>query len=338
MNQVRTVKPDLKGFLNKHVDAIQDVASKTVTPDRMVRLVLAAASREPKLAECTPLSVLRSLMQAAELGLEVCSGKNEGYLIPRWNGKAKVLECTFLPGYQGLIRLAVDSGKIRNIEARVVYAKDEFSVEYGDIPRVIHKPSFSKDRGAIAAVYAVAFMPDGSRTFDVMPIHEVEEIRDRAKDGKDGFSPWKSDFAEMARKTAVRRLAKYLPKSKEFAAALEIQAKTEAGDVFDVEPEVVRPGDANPPEEERSTLQDNGDGERLWVWSDEDKLKFNNACDDLEAAAKEAGLTPDESDAKIRFYQDQRDQCVESPDTVLRRISNAMDTIKPPKKKAKADA
>lgn len=337
MNQVRTTKPDLKGFLNKHVDAIQDVALKTVTPDRMVRLVLAAASKEPKLAECTPLSVLRSLMQAAELGLEVCSGKNEGYLIPRWNGKSKQLECTFLPGYQGLIRLAVDSGKIRNIEARVVYAKDEFSVEYGDIPRIIHKPSFAKDRGAIAAVYAVAFMPDGSRTFDVMPIHEVEEIRDRAKE-KDGFSPWKTDFAEMARKTAVRRLAKYLPKSKEFAAALEIQAKTEAGDVFDIEPEVVRPGDSNAPEAEQSTLQDNGDGERLWVWSDEDKLAFNNSCDDMEACAKAAGLTPEESDTKIRFYQDQRDGCVEEPARVLNRMRCAMDNMRPPKKKAKADA
>jgi recombination protein RecT len=294
----------------------------------MVRLVLAAASREPKLAQCTPLSVLRSLMQAAELGLEVCSGKNEGYLIPRYNSKAKALECTFLPGYQGLIRLAMDSGKVRNIEARVVYAKDEFAVEYGDIPRVVHKPSFAKDRGAIAAVYAVAFLPDGSRTFDVMPVHEVEEIRDRAKD-KDGFSPWKTDFAEMARKTAVRRLAKYLPKSKEFAAALEIQAKTEAGDVFEIEADPVRPGDANPPAEEESTLQDNGDGERLWVWSEPDKLAFNNACDDMEAAAKAAGLTPEESDEKIRFYMDQRDQCVDSPEKVLNRMAMANERMKP---------
>lgn len=329
-NQVNKAQPDLKGFLNKHIDAIQSVALQTITAERMVRLVLAASSKEPKLSQCTPLSILRSMMQAAELGLEVCSGKNEGYLIPRWNGKSKQMECTFLPGYQGLIRLAVDSGKIRNIEARVVYQKDDFSVEFGDTPKVTHKPTWEKERGKIVAVYAVAFMPDGSKTFDVMPIHEVEDIRDRSKD-KDGFSPWKTDFAEMARKTAVRRLAKYLPKSKEFAAALDIQAKTEAGEVFDVEIEPNRPGDA-PELAEGSVKTVNEDGEALWDWSESDKVLFYNACDDLEAACKAAGLTPEESDEKIRFYTEQMNLRVESPEVILNRMASARP--KPKKKEA----
>lgn len=324
--QLNKQGPDIKLFLNKHMDAIKSVALQTVTPERMVRLVLAATSRDPKLAQCAPLTILRSIMQAAELGLEVCSGKNEGYLIPRWNGKSKQMECTFLPGYQGLIRLAVESGRIRNIEARVVHEKDEFSVEYGDTPRVVHKPSFLKDRGPVTAVYAVAFMTDGSRTFDVMPIHEVEEIRDRSKE-KDSFSPWKTDFSEMARKTAVRRLSKYLPKTKEFAAALEIQAKAEAGDVFDVEAEVIRPGDANAPEEGLSTLEMDGDGERHWVWSEEDKTKFYNMCDDMETAAKAAGLSVEESDEKIKFYTEQMEFGVDNPEKVLNRMALACDRM-----------
>ena len=314
-NEVRT-QPDLKGFLYKNLPTIQSVAAQVITPDRMVKLVLAAASREPKLAECSHLSVLRSLMQAAELGLEVCSGKNEAYIIPRWNGKTKILEATFLPGYQGLIKLARESGSIRNIEARVVHAKDFFEYEEGTSPRIIHRPTLEKDCGNIIAVYSVAFMPDGSSQFEVMPIHIVEEIRDRAKDGKDTFSPWKSDFSEMARKTAVRRLAKYLPKSTAMAKALEIQAKAEAGD-YDLEGEVVRPGDANPPELGSSKV----DG--FWVWSSEDTANFHTACDVLTEQCIAAKLSETETQAKIDFYTMQKDSGEDSPEKVLNRMAEA---------------
>jgi len=269
--QGNTPAPDLKGFLNKHADAIREVAAATITPDRMVRLVCAAASREPRLAQCSPMSILRSMMQAAELGLEVCSGLQEGHLIPRWNKKGNgglgCLEATFLPGYQGLIRLACESGSVRNIEARIVYENDFFEHEEGTQPRITHRPTL-KERGEIVAVYGVAFFPDGGTQFEVMPRADVDAIMKRSKDKDDGFSPWKSDYGEMARKTAVRRLSKYLrKKSQAFAKALEIQAKAEAGDYL--EGEVVRPGDANPPELAAKIVNEDGDAE--WNWTDEER-------------------------------------------------------------------
>lgn len=321
--EVRTTKPDLKGYLSKNLASIQSVASQVITPDRMVKLVLAAASREPKLAECSPLSVLRSMMQAAELGLEVCSGKNEAYLVPRWNSKAKCLEATFLPGYQGLIKLARESGSVRNVEARIVHAKDFFEVEQGTAPVIRHRPSFEKDRGDIVAVYAVAFLPDGGSQFEVMAKYEVDEIRDRSKD-KDGFSPWKSDYSEMARKTVVRRLAKYLPKTAAFAKALEVQAKAEAGD-YDLDGEVIRPGDANPPE------LGSGKADGFWVWSEEDTANFHTACDVLYAQCDQAGLPEAERDAKIDFYRMQKDAGEDSPEKVLNRMATAGEGLKPKK-------
>lgn len=322
--EVRT-RPDLKGYLSKNLASIQSVAATVITPDRMVKLVLAAASREPKLAECTPLSILRSMMQAAELGLEVCSGKNEAYLVPRWNSKAKALEATFLPGYQGLIKLARESGSVRNVEARIVHAKDFFEVEQGTAPVIRHRPSFEQDRGDIVAVYAVAFMPDGGSQFEVMAKHEVDEIRDRSKD-KDGFSPWKSDYSEMARKTAVRRLAKYLPKNAAFAKALEVQAKAEAGE-YDLDGEVIRPGDANPPQEPEKV-----DG--FWVWNEEDTAAFHTACDVLYAACDEAGLPEAERDAKIDFYRMQKDAGEDGPGKVIGRMAFATERLLEKAKKA----
>lgn len=319
--ELRTKAPDLKGFLEKHIASVQSVAAATLTPDRMVRLVCAAASRDEKLAACSQMSILRSLAQAASMGLEPFDGRNEVYLVPRWNKKGNggkgCMEATCLVGYPGLIRLATDTGRVKNIEARVVYGKDTFDVEYGDSPRVIHKPSFDKDRGEIVAVYAVAHLLDGRTQFEVMPRHEVDAVMERSKDGKDGFSPWKSDYAEMARKTSVRRLCKYLPKSQALAAALEVQAKTEAGEHFE-DAEVLRPGDCNVPEVGSS--QEDG----VWIWSEEDILKFNNACDDLQEACIKAKMSESETDAKIDFYRQQKDGGDVSPEKVLNRMYTAM--------------
>lgn len=326
--EVRTTKPDLKGFLEKNIKSVQAVAAATLNPERMTRLVCAAASRDEQLAKCSPISILRSLSQAASMGLEPFDGRAEVHLVPRWNKRANngkgCLEATCLVGYAGLIRLATDTGKVRNIDARVVYAKDDFSVEYGIEPRITHRPSFEKDRGDIVAFYAVAHFPDGSSQFEVMARHEVDAIMERAKDGKDGFSPWKSDYAEMGRKTVVRRLCKYLPKSKALAAALEVQAKAEAGEYFDGE--TLRPGDANPPE--LGSRQEEG----FWVWTEEDTANFHTACDVLYAQCDEAGLSEADRDAKIDFYKMQKDSGEDSPEKVLNRMATAGEALK---KKAK---
>ena len=314
---------DLKAFLAKHQDAIRSVAPATLTPDRMVRLVCAAASRDQQLAKCTPLSILRAMTQAASMGLEPFDGRNEVHLVPRWNKKINAMEATCLIGYPGLIRLATDTGRVRNIEARVVYELDGFEVKYGDTPSLEHKPSWKKDRGPIVAVYAVAFMEEGHSTFEVMPIYEVEEIRDRAKDGKDGFSPWKSDFAEMARKTAVRRLCKYLPKSAPLAAAMELQAKAEAGDFFETEP--IRPGDGPGPVDPWLVTFKLEGGEEVTEWSDYAKTEFQNALENLSEACIAAGLSETETNKKMDHYKAKRGS--EHPSKIISQILNTCDRL-----------
>jgi hypothetical protein len=66
---------------------------------------------------------------------------------------------------------------------------------------------------------------------------EVDAIRKRSRAGSSG--PWVTDYAEMARKTVVRRLAKYLPLSVELADAIVAdqdvitEEKSVAGTVVD---------------------------------------------------------------------------------------------------------
>ncbi len=295
--------PNLKDFLLKHQNAIRDVASSTITPEKMVRLVCAAASRQPDLALCTPLSILNAMMSAATYDLGVCDGSNEGYLVP-YNVKTKVdgrevwqKQAQFIPGYQGLVKKAIESGKVRNIEARVVHAKDTFEYELGLTPKLKHIPHLGADRGEIIAAYAVGFMPDGSTQFEVMSRDEIDAIKNRGKEKK--FSPWESDYSEMARKTVVRRLYKYLPKSKAMAALLEIQAKSEIGEFF--EGTTIRPGEDDLRHESAKVLTD--DGTSAANWTDESLAEVRACFGVYMDKLLDAGVGDEEMDSFSAKYE-----------------------------------
>jgi recombination protein RecT len=85
------------------------------------------------------------------------------------------------------------------------------------------------ERGDIIAFYAVAKLVGGGHAFEVMSNQQVEEIRNESqgwktakKYGKTDSTPWGGHYAEMGRKTVLRRLVKYLPVSIELASAAAI--------------------------------------------------------------------------------------------------------------------
>ena len=214
---------NIKGLLERSKNAIASRLPKHLTPDRILKVALTAINKTPKLLECTQESLMMSIMQAAELGLEPGGALGEGYLVPYGN------QCQFIPGYRGLIALARRSGQIISIEAHVVHEKDAFDCGLGLDPFLKHTPAWEEeDPGKLRFVYAVAKLKDGGVQFEVMSRAQIEQIRSKSKAGRSG--PWVDHFDEMARKTVVRRLFKYLPVSVEMAQALEVQAAAEAGD------------------------------------------------------------------------------------------------------------
>jgi len=219
--QLAQRKENLSSLLGRKQfqESLKDVLPKHLTPERVVKMALVAASRQPKLYDCTPQSFLQSVMTSAELGLDCTGTLGQGYLIPFYNGKIKAFECQFMAGYQGLISLARRSGNIARIESRLVYEKDRFDIDYGTGQKLIHKPYLGVDKGNITCVYAIAELTGGGVQIEVMTIDEINAIRDRSKAKASG--PWVTDFGEMARKTVVRRIAKYLPLSPELVKAIE---------------------------------------------------------------------------------------------------------------------
>lgn len=221
----------IKAALDQAESSITQVLPKHLTPERMMRVALSAIYRTPELQDCDPRTIVAAVVQASELGLEPGGALQHGYLIPYKNKKAGgVRECQFQPSYRGLIELARRSGKLKSISARVVYEKDQFSLIFtGDRPNYRHEPQLDGDAGKIRLVYAVASLEGDALEFESMTLQQVEEIRKRSQSGDDG--PWKTDWAEMAKKTVIRRLLKRLPMSLELAKAIEI----DNADYIDVE-------------------------------------------------------------------------------------------------------
>lgn len=191
---------------------IEAALPSIITGERFARMVLTAMSNTPQLASCTPKSFLGAMMQAAQLGLEPNTPLGEAYLIPFRNHGT--LECQFQVGYKGMISLAHRSGLYA--QAHEVHENDDFEVEYGLDPKLVHKPVF-KDRGAVVAYYGMWKDKDGNYGFEVMSREDVEaHARKYSQSYGKGFSPWKTNFDEMAKKTVIKKALKYAPLTTEF--------------------------------------------------------------------------------------------------------------------------
>lgn len=214
-------------------DALGKVLPKHVTPDRMFKIVQSAMSRTPKLYDCTPDSVLRAVMQAAELGLEIGGVLGEAYLVPTWNKKIGAFEADFRAGYRGFVKLALESGFVLDIDADVVRRDDVFRLVRGSAPSVTHEPNVESDEAPVIGVYAVARYQNGGFRCVYLTRGRVEKVRARSQASS---GPWDTDWEEMAKKTAVRNLIKMIPLSQRLATLAE---REDERDFVDVTPEPI---------------------------------------------------------------------------------------------------
>lgn len=187
--------------------------------DQWLRAVLTCVRRTPALRNCNLQSVLQALMDCAQFGLAPGSAFGLAHLVPYGQ------ECQLIIDYKGYIELAWRAAKVQ-IRALAVYEKDRFEYEEGLDFKMIHVPAFQGHPGELIGTYAVAATPDGRKSLYFLPrwkidlirqasLEKVESARRRGKKISD--TPWEKNFDEMAIKSAVRRLWKYLPKTPEMA-------------------------------------------------------------------------------------------------------------------------
>ena len=75
-------------------------------------------------------------------------------------------------------------------------------------------------------VYAIAVYPDGSIDFEVLEISDIETCRSVSKNPN---GVWKKWYNEMAKKSAIRRLFKRLPKESKCADIATYDEKNDIG-------------------------------------------------------------------------------------------------------------
>lgn len=179
--------------------------------------------RVPKLLQTDPQSLLLALITAAQFRFLPSSVAGEAYIIPYGN------EAKFQIGYQGWVTLLYRGGRVKGISAEVVYANDSFEYEAGLEPKLVHKPKMDGPRGEPVAVYTIAQLGGGVKTFHVMSKDEVMAIKNTSKAKGKADSPWNSGdpLLAMWKKTCLIQHQKFLPKTPDIVKALEVDFEGE---------------------------------------------------------------------------------------------------------------
>lgn len=210
-------------YMLKYKSQLEAALPKHLTVDRMIRLSLTAFSQNPKLQQCSSKSIFSSIITASQLGLE--PGVNgQGYLVP-YGG-----ECTFIPGWKGLVDLAQRGGR-SSVWTGAVYEGDDFDYMLGDSPYCKHRPCGEFDVDKLTHVYAIGRVKDSEMAIiEVWPVKKV-----RAHFVKTVVKPLQPNhyshkhFEAYARKVALLQVLKYMPQSIELSNAMEVSNAQESG-------------------------------------------------------------------------------------------------------------
>jgi recombination protein RecT len=271
LRQVQSVKDLL--ISRQAGQQLAAVAARHMNPERMMRVVANAIRTTPKLQQCEPISFLGALMQCASLGLEPNTILGHAYLIPfdktLDRGKSterKITEVQLVVGYKGLIDLARRSGHITSIHAGIHYSDDAttgglWEYEEGTEAKLRHRNGDMAGKKQHA--YAIAKFKDGGHAYVVLPWSHVMRIRD----GSQGYqtakkynklkdTPWVAHEDAMAKKTAIRALAKYLPLSVEFADAMTVDEQSLNYRSFAMDPTQGLLPEPDPAEEDQDAAGD----------------------------------------------------------------------------------
>lgn len=219
--------------INRREGRLENLLPADMPVSRFKESIRLALAITPALLKCDPASVVLSVLKAAKVGVDVSGGSlGHGYLVPYGQ------ECTFVPGYKGLVSLAILAGVVLDMTPVLVYERDAFEVEEGDVPRVAHKPFIPRkandSRGAIIAAYTRVLLPSGRHV--VKGLLYADDIA-RIESGTAKGGPWGGKHRpEMVKKSTVKNAFKTLgtPTSEQaerLRRALEADADAEALEV-----------------------------------------------------------------------------------------------------------
>ena len=174
-----------------------------IREEAFLTIIYNALATQPKLADCTPESLDKAIMDC--INARLLPDGVEAAIVPYGAGAQFVIMVA------GRVKLAHQATRGLTIRSRVVYREDDWEYSEGLRPVLEHKPNPAASRtdADIIAAYAIALIPQS-----IDPAYEValRPDLDRAQGWSRGTSgPWKSHYPEMAANVPLKRLLKRLP-------------------------------------------------------------------------------------------------------------------------------
>lgn len=238
------IEKQIPGFAMVVSGATQQERQKRA--ERFARICLSAVRQTPHLAECSMQSVATAMMTAAQLDLEPNTPQGLAYLIPYRCRSG--YECQFQLGYKGLLQLAYRSGLIASINADVVYRSEVeaglFSYSRGVCPTIRHETDLLRPElrsGEIVAAYAACTLRGGETLLRVIDAGDIGRAREASASWKASQkygsqnTPWITSPDAMWMKTALRRLAAWMPQTEAIGMALEQDRLGDSTEVVDTQ-------------------------------------------------------------------------------------------------------
>jgi recombination protein RecT len=214
--------PTIEDYLRQYEPEFQRALGQSLDAAKFAQDALTAIKQNPQIGQSDPRSLFGALFLAAQLRLPVGGPLAQFHLTTR---KVKG-QLTVVPivGYQGYVQLVMNTGLYSKVNAFLVHENDYFKAaansergEFYDFDRA------QGERGAVVGVIAYAKIRGYDETSWVYVEADVMRAKHRPQYWES--TPWKTDEGEMFKKTGIRVLQKYLPKSTDAAGiALAAQA------------------------------------------------------------------------------------------------------------------
>lgn len=280
----------IQQFIDKAMPQLQAALPKIgLTPESLARTAFTTIVDSPHLHGAEPRSLVKCIIEGAQLGLSFDKNLGHAYLVP-FKGKVQLM-----PGYRGLIALMDRSGLVRDVVAEAVYEGDLFEYEVTmdrDILRwkPLAKPKDRTDE-KLTHVFAIIRLANGGVRHKVLDIEDLLEARNRsaAYQNQGEKSPWGTDFAAMCIKTGIRRVSKTSPMSPSLQKAISLDDDVEAG-----RPQIL--ADDLLPDEVIDVLAEKASGGEP---STIDKLREKAGVAKADSPAAPAAVPPPVSEAEV---------------------------------------
>lgn len=183
------------------------------------------------LQQCNPNEVLGEALKAVSLKLPINKNLGFAWVVPRKNNKkGGIYEPQFQIGYKGYIQLAQRTGAYKYINADVVYEG-----ELKGQNKLTGEIDLSGEAVSDNVIGYFAYI-ETVNGFKKSLYWSDKKLRDFATKKSDayrggGYSPWKTDFEEMAKKTVLKQLlSRYGVMSIEMMTAFDQEAVAEMAD------------------------------------------------------------------------------------------------------------